>query len=63
MFSPVPTIACRIAQVVFRGVATFTENTANSGGSGGAVSNLGYAKFKKRSYFYSNTAKGEDLED
>ena len=45
-------------EVSFEGLATFTENEAESGGHGGAIANSGYVVFKRTSHFESNEAKG-----
>lgn len=46
-------------EVVFDDFCYFSENIANSGGIGGAISNMGSLVFGRASYFLSNRARGK----
>lgn len=46
-------------EVSFDDHSYFTENEAESGGSGGAIANYGYLAFKRASYLTLNVAKGK----
>lgn len=42
----------------FQGALEFTDNKAQSGGSGGAIANFGSLVFRRKNYFWFNTAAG-----
>ncbi|CAN0400822.1 unnamed protein product [Ectocarpus sp. 12 AP-2014] len=47
----------------FQGALEFTDNKAQSGGSGGAIANFGSLVFRRKSYFWFNTAAEDAIGD